>query len=65
MGLRTREGVKLTEEEVGRVQNSKRFDDLEKVGYVALEGRRLRLTRAGFLLADALSLELDRIVEKE
>ena len=64
MGLRTVEGIKLTEEEVGRVQSSKRFDDLEKVGYVALEGRRLRLTRAGFLLADALSLELDRIVEE-
>lgn len=65
MGLRTIEGVELTEEEVGRVQSSKRFDDLEKVGYVALEGQRLRLTRAGFLLADALSLELDRIVEEE
>ena len=65
MGLRTIEGIELTEEEVGRVQSSKRFDDLEKVGYVALEGQRLRLTRAGFLLADALSLELDRIVEEE
>ncbi len=65
MGLRTIEGIELTEEEVGRVQSSKRFDDLEKVGYVALEGQRLRLTRAGFLLADALSLELDQIVEDE
>ena len=65
MGLRTIEGIELTEEEVGRVQSSKRFDDLEKVGYVALAGQRLRLTRAGFLLADALSLELDRIVEEE
>ncbi len=65
MGLRTIEGIELTEEEVGRVQSSKRFDDLEKVGYVALEGQRLRLTRAGFLLADALGLELDRIVEEE
>ena len=65
MGLRTIEGTELTEEEVGRVQSSKRFDDLEKVGYVVLEGQRLRLTRAGFLLADALSLELDRIVEEE
>ena len=64
MGLRTIEGIELTEEEVGRVQSSKRFDDLEKVGYVALEGQRLRLTRVGFLLADALSLELDRIVEE-
>ena len=64
MGLRTVEGIGLTEEEVGRVQSSKRFDDLEKVGYVALEGQKLRLTRAGFLLADALSLELDRIVEE-
>ena len=65
MGLRTVEGIELTEEEIGRVQSSKRFDDLEKVGYVALKGQRLRLTRAGFLLADALCLELDRIVEEE
>ena len=65
MGLRTIEGIELTAKEVGRVQSSKRFDDLEKVGYVALKGQRLRLTRAGFLLADALSLELDRIVEEE
>ena len=65
MGLRTIEGVELTAAEAGRVQNSKRFADLEKVGYAALEGQRLRLTRAGFLLADALSLELNRIVEEE
>jgi oxygen-independent coproporphyrinogen-3 oxidase len=64
LGLRTIEGVELTKEEVDRMQGSKRFDDLEKVGYVVLEGQRLRLTRAGFLLADALSLELDRIVEE-
>ncbi len=64
MGLRTIEGVELTEEEVGRVQSSKRFAELEKVGYAELEGQRLRLTRAGFLLADALSVELDRIVEE-
>ena len=64
MGLRTIEGIELTEEEVGRVQSSKRFAELEKVGYATLEGQRLRLTRAGFLLADALSVELDRIVEE-
>ena len=62
LGLRTVEGVELTEVEVGRVQSNKRFADLVKVEYVALEGQRLRLTRTGFLLADALSLELDRIV---
>ena len=64
LGLRTIEGVELTEEEVGRMQSSKRFEDLEKVGSVVLESQRLRLTRAGFLLADALSLDLDRIVEE-
>ena len=64
MGLRTIEGIELTEEEVGRVQGSRRFAELEKVGHAALEGQRLRLTRAGFLLADALSVELDRIVEE-
>ena len=64
LGLRTIEGIELTEEEIGRVQSSRRFADLAEVGYAALEGQRLHLTRAGFLLADALSLELDRIVEE-
>ena len=64
LGLRTIEGVKLTEAEIDRLQGSRRFADLEKVGYAVLESQRLRLTRAGFLLADALSLELDRVVEE-
>ncbi len=64
LGLRTTEGIELTEEEVGRVQSSKRFADLAEVGYAVLEGQRLRLTRAGFLLADVLSLELNRVVEE-
>ena len=64
LGLRTIEGVALTAEEVGRVQSSRHFVDLERVGYVELESQRLRLTRAGFLLADALSVELDQIVEE-
>ena len=64
LGLRTIEGVEVTAEEVGRLQGSRRFADLEKVGYAVLESQRLRLTRAGFLLADALSLELDRVVEE-
>ena len=64
LGLRTTEGIELTEEEVDRVRSSRRFADLAKVGYAELEGQRLRLTRAGFLLADALSLELDRVVEE-
>ena len=64
LGLRTIEGVELTKEEVGRVQSSRGFADLAKVGYAVLEGQKLRLTRTGFLLADALSLELDRIVEE-
>ena len=64
LGLRTTEGIELTEEEVGRLQSSKYFADLTEVGYAVLEGQRLRLTRAGFLLADALSLKLDQIVEE-
>ena len=64
LGLRTIEGIELTEEEVSRVQNSGHFADLAKAGYVALEGQRLRLTRAGFLLADALCLDLERVVEE-
>ena len=64
LGLCTIEGIELTEEEVGRVQSSRRFADLAKVGYAVLEGQRLRLTRAGFLLADALCLELERVVEE-
>ena len=64
LGLRTIEGVELTKTEVGRVQSSRCFADLAKIGYAVLEGQKLRLTRTGFLLADALSLELDRIVEE-
>ena len=64
LGLRTIEGVELTQEEVSRIQSNRRFAELENVGYAELEGQRLRLTRAGFLLADALSVELDRIVEE-
>ena len=47
MGLRTIEGIELTEEEIGRVQSSKRFDDLKKVGYVALEGQRTAFDPGG------------------
>ena len=45
------------------MQSNPRFAELQKAGYSVLEDDRLRLTDAGFLLADALGLELERILE--
>ena len=62
-GLRTIEGVVLAEVEVARIQSSGRFAELTAAGYAIFEGGRLHLTETGFLLADALGLELERILE--
>ena len=42
---------------------SGRFAELAVAGYAELAGDRLYLTGAGVLLADALGLELERILE--
>ena len=45
------------------MQDSKRFADLVALGYAGLEGQRLYLTDPGLVLADALGLELEKILE--
>jgi oxygen-independent coproporphyrinogen-3 oxidase len=62
-GLRTIAGVQLNENKVAQVRESARFADLEAAGYAMVEGQSLRLTGPGLLLADALGIELERILE--
>lgn len=62
-GLRTVEGVRLTAVEAAVMRRSRRFAEMREVGYSVLEGNRLRVTDAGFLLADALAIDLERILE--
>ena len=63
LGLRTADGGQLTAYEATRLRNSDRFAEWSAAGYAGLSDNRLYLTGAGFLLADALGLELERILE--
>ncbi len=63
LGLRTADGVQLAGDEAARLRNSGRFAEWSAAGYAGLADNRLYLTGAGFLLADALGLELERILE--
>lgn len=63
LGLRTADGVELAGDEAARIRASGRFAELAAAGYAGLAGNCLYLTGAGFLLADALGLELERILE--
>ena len=62
-GLRTVDGIELSAAEIASIEASRRYAELQEVGYSVLEGGCLRLTESGFLLADALGLELERILE--
>ena len=63
MGLRTREGVALEAREGLALVREDRFQALREAGYAELVGANLRLTRKGFLLADALGVELMDLLE--
>ena len=63
LGLRTADGVQLVGDEAARLRNSGRFAEWSAAGDAGLADNRLYLTGAGFLLADALGLELERILE--
>ena len=63
LGLRTADGVQLAGREAVHLRNSARFAEWSAAGYTGLADNRLYLTGAGFLLADALGLELERILE--
>ena len=65
MGLRTCEGVELGAEEQLILRRHERFTALFDAGYICLEGARLRLQKAGFLLADALGVEVVDLLEGE
>lgn len=59
LGLRTSEGIALEPALVGR----ERFLDLVSAGYLELRGERVGLTRRGFVLADAIGVELMDLLE--
>jgi oxygen-independent coproporphyrinogen-3 oxidase len=63
MGLRTNEGVELGFEEQLTLQRQERFAALLEAGYILLDGARLRLQKTGFLLADALGVEVVSLLE--
>ena len=65
MGLRTCEGVELGAEEQLILRRHKRFAALFEAGYICLDGARLRLQKGGFLLADALGVEVVDLLEGE
>ena len=65
MGLRTCEGVGLSAEEQRVLRRHERFAALLEAGFIRLEGSRLRLQKAGFLLADALGVEVVDLLEGE
>lgn len=59
LGLRTSEGFALHSGLAGR----ERFRDLVAAGYLELRGERVGLTRRGFVLADAIGVELMDLLE--
>lgn len=59
LGLRTSEGAALQPALAGR----ERFRALLEAGYLELRGERVGLTRQGFVLADALGVELMDLLE--
>ncbi len=63
MGLRTIEGVELELEEQVLLQQETRFQALLEAGYLYLDGKRLYPHDKGFLLADALGVELMDLLE--
>jgi oxygen-independent coproporphyrinogen-3 oxidase len=59
LGLRTSEGIALHPALEGRA----RFRALVEAGYLELRGERVGLTRRGFVLADALGVELMELLQ--
>lgn len=59
LGLRTSAGAQLPP----GLERQQRFEALVAAGYVELRGTRVGLTRRGFVLADALSVELMELID--
>lgn len=64
LGLRTAPGSPVDSDEAARLRQSRRFAVLAAEGLWGLEGGRLRLTRRGMALADALGVEATDILEQ-
>ncbi|MEW6750779.1 MAG: radical SAM family heme chaperone HemW [Candidatus Latescibacterota bacterium] len=65
MGLRTAEGVALGPRQRARLVSSARFADLQAAGYLQGTAAGVRLTPSGFLLADALAVEVSDLLEAD
>jgi oxygen-independent coproporphyrinogen-3 oxidase len=64
MGLRTCEGARLRPEQQRALEGEPRFWELVRAGYVEGHAAGVRLTSRGFLLADALGVELLSLLEQ-
>ena len=64
MGLRTQEGVLIEPGERLALEREERFRGLQEAGYVEFEGIHLRLAGKGFMVADALGVELMDLLEE-
>jgi oxygen-independent coproporphyrinogen-3 oxidase len=62
--LRTCEGVALEPAELSVLQRSAKFQGLLSEGLVQVAAHRLRLTRKGFFLADAIGVDVIDILER-
>ncbi len=64
LSLRTSEGVELSPHELTALASDSRTQDMLGAGYLEFEHSQLRLTSAGFSVADAVSVDLARILER-
>ena len=65
MGLRTCQGVSLTESQRVRLEGKGRFGDFVEAGFLEFSGEWLRLTSSGLGLADGLGVEVAELLEEE
>ena len=62
--LRTCDGAALQDWERQVLEGSEAFDAMRRQGWLQLDGGRLRLTRRGRMLADAIGLEIAALIER-
>jgi len=61
LGLRTSDGVPaawLAERTTGQAVLSRRIEEWQQAGHLVVDGGRARLTESGFLVSDALFVDL-------
>ena len=64
LGLRTAEGVELSQQELTTLTADVRAQAMLGEGYLEFERSQLRLTSSGFAIADAVSVDVARILEQ-